>query len=166
MAIAVASWLPAGCSSDYPQAGNDETRLLSLTEKEYAVTRAAAEALLPGTGVSPAVIASRIDRELSMAGDPMRTDFKTVVGLIEHLTILGGKTQRFTLLSPADRLAYLRTWKNSRFTLRRGAYFALKGFVYYFTYSDPSTRALTQFAGPWPERFKMPIKPVDFGEIA
>jgi hypothetical protein len=165
-AIALAAWLPSGCAAEYPEARQDQTRLYVLTEKEYAVTRAAAEALVVGIPVSPGVVASRIDRELSIAGEPMRTDFKTVVGLMEHLTFLGGTTRRFTKLTPAERLAYLRTWKHSRFALRRGAYFALKGFVYYFTYSDPATRAHTRFAGPWPERFKLPIKPVDFGEIA
>lgn len=164
-AIVLASWLPAGCAAEYPEAGQDQTRLLSLTEKEYAVTRAAAEALLAGVPIAPSAIASRIDRELSIAGDPMRTDFKTVVGLMEHLTFLGGTTRRFTRLTPAERLAYLRTWKHSRFALRRGAYFALKGFVYYFSYSDPATRPITRFAGAWPERFQMPIKPVDFGQI-
>jgi hypothetical protein len=49
--------------------------------------------------------------------------------------------------------------------LRRGAYTALKGFVNYFAYSDPATRSITRFPGAWPERFKFPAYPVDFGEV-
>ena len=165
VAIAVASLLPAGCARDYPQATQDGARLQALTDKEYAIARAAAEALLVGVPVEPRVIAQRIDRELALAGDPMRKDFKTVLRLFEHLTLLGGKIRRFTALSPQDRLSYLRGWSRSRFALRRGGYYAIKGFVSYMAYTDPATRALTRFPGAWPERIKIPAYPVDFGEI-
>ena len=165
-AIALASLLPTGCTADYPQARASGAKLQTLTEKEFAITLAAAEALLIGVPVSPGAIASRIDNELAVAGDPMRSDFKTVLGLMEHLTLLSGQRRRFTQLTPQARLAYLSTWKRSRFTLRRGAYTALKGFVYYFAYSDPATRVLTRYPGTWPERFQLAIKPVDFGPIA
>jgi hypothetical protein len=90
---------------------------------------------------------------------------KTVLSLTEHLTPLGGRFKRFTELSAAQRLAYLRTWRDSSLQLRRAAYQALKGFVYYFAYIDDATRSITGFAGPWPERGKLPAKPVDFGDI-
>lgn len=165
-AIAVVSVLPAGCSADYPQAASDGITLQSLTAKEYAVARAAAEAFLADVPVQPAAIAQGIDAELAIAGDPMRTDMKTVLGLIEHLTLLGGRTRRFTALDPAARLAYLDTWARSRFNLRRGAYQALRGFVVYFAWTHPETRTITGFAGAWPERFSIPAYPVDYGEIA
>jgi hypothetical protein len=166
IAIAVASVLPAGCARDYPQAGRDGAKLQALSVKEYAIARAAAEALLVGVPVKPEDIAVRLDRELASAGDPMRKDFKSVLRLVEHLTFLGGRTRRFTALSPTDRLAYLQGWSRSRFALRRGAYYAMKGFVSYLAYSDPATRALTRFEGAWPERVKIAAYPVDFGEIA
>ena len=166
LAIALATLLPAGCAADYPHAAEDATDLEALTEKEYAITRAAAEALLVGVPVEPKVVATRIDRELAIAGLPMRKDFKTVLGLLEHLTPLGGHVHRFTKLEPAARLSYLNGWGQSRFALRRAAFSALKGFVYYFAYIDPATRALTRFPGPWPERVKIAAYPVDFGSIA
>jgi len=165
-AIALASLLPAGCSSDYPQADSDKASLLVLTPKQYAVARAAAEAILVGVPVSAAVVARRIDEELFLVGDPVRSDMQTVLGLFEHLTLLGGKLRKFTDLTPAERLAYLQGWSRSRLKLRRGAYFALKGFVQYFAWSDDATRPLTRFQGPWPERLNIPAKPVDFGVIA
>jgi len=164
-AITVASLLPAGCAADYPQAEEDGQDLKSLSPKEYAVARAAAEALLVGVPVTAATIAKRIDQELAWAGEPMRTDMKSVLSLMEHATPLGFRVRRFTALSPADRLAYLDTWRNSRFQLRRAAYQGLKGFVYYFAYIDPATRSMTGFAGPWQERVTIPAYPVDFGEI-
>ena len=165
-AIAAASLLPTGCARDYPQAAQDGTRLQSLTDKEYAVVRAAAEAMLVGVPVAPKTIAQRVDAELAVAGDPMRSDMKTVLGLIEHLTPLGGSLRRFTALTPERRLRYLRGWAQSRFALRRGAFQALKGFVHYFAYIDDRTRQHTGFEGAWPERFEIPAYPVDYGIIA
>ena len=165
-AIAAAALLPAGCSRDYPQAALDGVTLKSLTPKEYAVVRAAAEAMLEGVPVEPSTVAGRIDHELAVAGDPMRADMKTVLGLMEHLTPLGGRFRRFTALAPETRLAYLRGWARSRFELRRAAFQALKGFVNFFAYSDDRTRPLTGFEGPWPERFAIPAYPVDYGGVA
>jgi hypothetical protein len=164
-AILVASLLPAGCTADYPQAAQDKWKLHALTDKEYAIARAAAEAMLVGVPVTIASVAQGIDRELAAVGEPIRSDMKSVLGLIEHATILDLHARRFTALSPEQRRSYLNTWAQSRFDLRRGAYQALKSFVYYFAYIQDSTRPLTRFPGPWPERFKIPAKPVDFGEV-
>lgn len=163
--VTLASWLPTGCARTYPQASSDNADLKSLTPKEYAVARAAAEALLVGVPISATTIAKRIDQELAWAGEPIRTDMKTVLSMTEHLTPLGGRVKRFTALEPVQRLAYMMTWRDSRLQLRRAAYQAVKGFVYYFAYIDDATRAVTRFPGAWPERFKLPVKPVDFGEI-
>jgi len=164
-AIALASALPAGCARTYPQAGRDNADLKSLTPKEYAVARAAAEALLVGVPVSATTVAKRIDQEVAWVGEPIRTDMKTVLALMEHLTPLGGRVRRFTELEPKQRVAYMYTWRDSSLQLRRAAYQALKGFVYYFAYIDDATRGLTGFTGPWTERAKFPVVPVDFGEI-
>jgi hypothetical protein len=165
-AIVLASFLPAGCATDYPQAGQDGIELKSLSAKEYAVARAAAEALLEGTPVQPAVVAARIERELTLVGEPVRQDYRTVLNLIEHLTLLGGRTRRFTKLTPPERMKYLLGWSRSRFKLRRGAFYALKGFIHYFAYIDTATRPLTGFQGPWPERVEIAAHPVDFGPVA
>src|SRR5687768_6757573 len=162
-AIALASLLPAGCSSDYPQAEGDGIELKSLSEKQYAVARAAAEALLVGVPVTAATVAMRIDQELAWVGDPITTDMKTVLTLMEHATPLGLRARRFTSLNPEERLAYLKGWRDSRFQLRRAAYQAIKGFVYYMAYIDPATRSITGFEGAWPERTKIAAYPVDFG---
>ncbi|HEX6063726.1 MAG TPA: hypothetical protein VFZ04_05860 [Longimicrobiales bacterium] len=164
-AIALAAALPAGCARTYPQAGRDNADLKALTPKEYAVARAAAEALLVGVPVSATTVAKRIDQEVAWVGEPIRTDMKTVLALMEHLTPLGGRVKRFTNLEPKQRLAYMYTWRDSSLQLRRAAYQALKGFVYYFAYIDDATRGLTGFTGPWTERSKLPVKPVDFGEV-
>jgi hypothetical protein len=163
--IGLASLLPAGCARTYPQATRDNADLKALTPKEYAVARAAAEALLVGVPVSATTVAKRIDQELAWVGEPIRTDMKTVLNLTEHFTPLGGRIRRYTELEPAEWLAYMKTWRASRLQLRRAAYQALKGFVYYFAYIDDATRTITRFSGPWPERMTLPITPVDFGEI-
>jgi hypothetical protein len=164
-AIALASALPSGCATDYPAAATDGVELRSLTDKQYAVLRAAAEALLVSVPVTAAEVARAIDSELAIAGDPMRADMKSVLGLIEHGPILSGRFHRFTQLDAEARRADLRSWSRSRFALRRGAFQALKGFVMYFAYTRDVTRSLTGFPGPWPERLLIDVTPVDFGEI-
>lgn len=162
----MASLIPAGCASDYPQADADGVHLYALTPKEYAVARAAAEALLVGVPVAPGDVARTMDRELALVGDPVRADLKTVLTLLEHATPLGGRLRRFTSLDPEERRAYLATWMHSRFNLRRAVYQATRAAVYFYAYMRPSTRSITAFEGPWPERFRIPAYPVDFGEIA
>ena len=164
-AIALASSIPAGCARDYPQAEADGAALEALSAKEYATARAAAEAMLAGVPVEPAAVARSIDHELAMVGDPVRADMKTVLTLLEHTTLLEGHFQRFTALSPADRLHTLRGWGASRFKLRRGAYSAIKAFVHFTAYSNPATWGLTGFEGPWPGRVQIPAYPVDFGAV-
>lgn len=165
-AVAAASLLPAGCGRSYPAATVDGVALESLSPKEYAVARAAAEALLEGVPVAPADVARGIDRELAVAGEPMRSDMKTVLKLMEHGTLLSMRRRRFTALGPAERRAVLDDWATSRFNLRRAAFQALKGFVVYFAYSQDATRAMTGFPGPWPEYVRIEAYPVDYGEVA
>lgn len=158
--------LPAGCARDYPQASQDGHKLVTLTDRQYATARAAADAMLVGVAVTSASVAQAIDRELLAVGDPIRTDMKTVLSLVEHATVLDFHARPFTSLNVADRRAYLDTWARSRFDIRRTAYQALKSFVVYFAYIQDGTRAMTRFPGPWPERMQLPVTPVDFGEIA
>ena len=165
-AILLASLLPSGCGSDYPDATTDGVTLQSLTPKEYAILRAAADTILTGVPVKAKDVAVRIDRELAIAGEPMRKDFKTVLALVQHLTPMGGRVRQFTSLNTQERTKYLVGWSRSRFKLRRGAYYALKGFVSYFAYVDPATRGITRFQGAWPERMKIAAYPVDFGPVA
>jgi hypothetical protein len=167
IAVAVASLLPAGCTADYPQAEADGTQLASLSVKEYAVVRAAAEAMLDGIPVAPAEIATSIDRELAAVGDPVRSDLKSVLRLIEHLTLLAGHRRMFTELRPAERMSYLRGWATSRLALRRGAYQAIRGFVQYFAWIRPETRKLTGFTGPLREYLPVAlVRTVDYGDVS
>ncbi|HSJ26344.1 MAG TPA: hypothetical protein VK929_16815 [Longimicrobiales bacterium] len=165
-AVAAAAALPAGCSRDYPQAQAAGVDLRALSEKQYAVARAAAEVIVVDTPVSPDAIAAGIDAELAVAGEPMLSDMRTVLSLMEHGTILALQPRRFTALSPAARTRVLQSWATSRFNLRRAAYQALRGFVIYFAWVDDATRPLTGFPGPWPEYMNVPAYPVDFGDIA
>ncbi|HEX6588101.1 MAG TPA: hypothetical protein VF039_03680 [Longimicrobiales bacterium] len=164
LAIALASLLPGcGRSANAQDAGD----LRSLTEAEYETVRAAAEALLAGgPRVDPASIARRIDYELWAVGGAIEEDMRTVLQLLERLTFLGGRARRFSELDPQERLTYLHTWRDSRFNLRRASFNAVKSFIYFFSYSDPSTWQMTRFPGPWPGRVNVPVPPVDFGEIA
>jgi hypothetical protein len=166
VAIAVASLLPAGCTADYPQAAADGVTLSSLTPKEYAVARAAAEALLTDVPVEPDAIAAAIDAELAAVGEPIASDLRNVFRLLEHLTILGFHRRTFTELRPAERLKYLNGWATSRLGLRRAAFQAVRGFVQYFAYIRPETRSLTGFEGPLPEILDLPtVRTVDYGDV-
>ena len=165
-AVAVASVLPAGCAPDYAERRADGAALLALTPKEYAVARAAAEAMLVDVPVSPDAVATAIDAELAVAGEPMLTDMKTVLSLMEHGPLLSFRRKRFSALPPHARREVLDDWATSRFNLRRAAFQALKGFIIFFAYIDDSTRPLTRFPGPWPEKLSLPVYEIDYGEIA
>jgi hypothetical protein len=165
-AVAAASLIPAGCARDYPQAHAAGVSLQVLTPKQYAVARATAEALVVGVPVPPDTIAAGIDAELALAGDPVLSDMRTVLTLMEHGTLLSLRPRRFTALSPAARRAVLDDWSRSRFNLRRAAYQALRGFVVYFAWVDDATRPLSGFPGPWPEYVDVAAYPVDYGEVA
>ncbi len=164
--IAVASVLPPGRARDYPQAAQDGARLYALSARQYATARAAAEALLVEVPVPASRVAERIDREVALVGDPVRSDVRTVLTVLDHATILGGHLRPFTALSPAERRDYMRGWATSRFDLRRAVFQATRAFVYFYAYIDDATRRITGFEGPWPERFPgIPATPVDFGEV-
>ena len=165
-AIALASALPAGTLKAYSAAQEDGVDLKALSPKQYAVVRAAAEALLVDVPVDPGAVARAVDTDLAAVGDPIRSDMRTVFTLLEHLTPLGLRFRRFTALGIDDRRAYLMTWARSRFNLRRAAFQATRGFLYFNTYLREETWPVTGFPGPWPERFEFPVPPVDFGEIA
>ncbi|MEN8374251.1 MAG: twin-arginine translocation signal domain-containing protein [Gemmatimonadota bacterium] len=165
-AIALAGALPPGTLEAYPAAQQDGTRLRALSAKQYAVARAAAEALLVDVPVEPALVARAVDADLAAVGDPIRADMRTVLTLLEHLTPLSGHLRRFTSLNLEDRRAYLLDWARSRLNLRRAAFQATRGFLFFNTYLREETWAVTGFEGPWPERFSFPVPPVDFGEIA
>lgn len=159
-AVAVAGWLPGGGSSYPPQRG-----LQALTAKEHAIARAAAEALLIGVPVDPRSVADELDRELALMGEPILSDVKAVLGLIEHLTFLGGRLRRFTALDAEARLDYLNGWGTSRFNLRRAAFQAIRSLVHFMAWARNETRPITGFRGTWPENFDFPAYPVDFGEV-
>lgn len=165
LAIGLASLLP-GCGREAGAVGASGGELRSLTQKEFEVARGAADALLAGVPVDPAAIAERLDYELWAVGGAIEEDMRTVLQLLEHLTLLGGRLRRFSELDRPERLAYLETWRDSRFNLRRAAFNAVRSFVYFFAYSDPATWQATGFPGPWPGRIEAAVPPVDFGEIA
>lgn len=158
-ALALASWLPAGRS--YPA----QRGLQALTAKEHAIARAAAEALLQGVPVDPRSVADELDRELALMGEPILADVKAVLGLLEHLTFLGGRLRRFTALDPAARLDYLNGWATSRFNLRRAAFQAVRSLVHFIAWAREETRPITGYRGTWPENFDFPAYPVNFGEV-
>lgn len=164
LAIGLASLLP-GCGRSASVRGSVDLR--SLTEAEYETVRAAAEALMSGGApIDPASIATRIDYELWAVGGAIEQDMRTVLQLLERLTFLGGRVRRFSELDPEERLAYLHTWRDSRFNLRRASFNAVKSFVYFFSYSDPATWRMTGFPGPWPGQVNVPVPAIDFGEVA
>jgi hypothetical protein len=165
MAIALASWLPAGCAADHPHAARDGVKLRALTPKQYATARAAAEALLVGVPAGAAAVAARMDQELALIGDPVRSDMKTVLSLLENLTIFAGFTAPFSELSKESRLVCMNDWRDSRFALRRGSFQATKSFIYFYAYAEDGTRTVTGFNGPWREHTHVAAYPVDFGTI-
>lgn len=62
--------------------------------------------------------------------------------------VLDWKIRRFTQLSDAEKDAYLAGWMNSRFEVRRMAFFALRNLSFLGYYSQDATWSGIGYAGP------------------
>jgi hypothetical protein len=130
---------------------------IGLSIKELAVVRAIVEALLPADGDLPGGLAlgvhQRIDEEVWAAPDPVRSDLKSAIVLIEHLPPLLGFPGRFSRLAPDEREACLRAMLLAGPTPVVQAAVALKQMCSLFYYSRAETWGALGYDGPWvPEK--------------
>ena len=131
----------------------------AISAREAQVLMAAAEALLPPLGPSPAVVAANVDRFLATFTDERRVQVRALLGLVEQLTPIGGRIERFSSLSPQGREAYLaglasRGWAGAL------AVKSLRNLCLVGYYQEPATWNLLGYPGPWGDA-AVPVTPCE-----
>jgi hypothetical protein len=125
--------------------------LKTLDEKEFAVLAAVAARTVRIEGADPVQIAQSIDDLMSRNPPEVRSDFKKLLGLFENALaglIFDARPKPFTRLSPEAQDAVLKNWRDSRITVRRAGYQALRKLTCAAHYAQPSCYASVGYPGP------------------
>ncbi len=130
-----------------------DTALEYFTDKEYAILKAAADTLVPGTLTAPSASALRvpaaIDHFLATSEPELGEQFRQLVLVLEHgTTVFGFKFRRFTEMTRAERTAYLARWRDSDLDIQRQGYVGLKKLVNTFYFIDPGAWKAIGYPGP------------------
>lgn len=125
---------------------------LAFDVKEFAIAKAAVEAMLPAADGLPSGIElgipQQIDEQLFMAPVALKADFKNGLQLLEHATLVNGHRSRFTALPLPDRSAYLDALMSGPNEALRQVAFGLKEMVHLRYYSDPKVWKAIGYDGP------------------
>lgn len=127
----------------------------TLAVREYAILRALAARMVPGSpthpGASSLHVAARVDRELAFHSERLRRDVADALRLVEWWP-LATRFARFTRLAPDAQDAELTAHAASRHAFRRSALQGLKFLVMFFHYSQDEAWIGTGYDGPWVPR--------------
>ncbi len=140
--------------------------LTVLTLREYSILQALAKRLIPPLDGFPSVeavdVAGNADRIIAKLDEGARAELRQLIGLFENALpalLFGGRLSPFTQLSGDEQDAVLREWRDSRLTLRRTGYNALRVLLLSAFYGSPLSWPGMGYAGP-PPGFHQPDAPV------
>ena len=155
-----ALFLRPGKKWDVPSEG-----LLALSEREYGVAMAIATRMIPVTGDFPTLEKVRVvfnaDRILTKVDDTALKEMKQLLNLFENALpnfLFGLRLSPFTQMGPAEQDAVLAEWMNSRLSVRRTGYTALRSLLLAAYFVRPETWAAVGYGGP--PKFHDPNAPV------
>ena len=103
--------------------------LVALSERQFQVLAAVAARVLDGRGADAVAVAHGVDHSLSYALPDTAKDIGDLLGLFDNALaslLFDGRATPFTALPPEAQDAALRAWRDSRVTLRRSGYQALR----------------------------------------
>ena len=128
-------------------------KVLSL--EEYSVIASIADRVIPaGNGFpSPTEMrcAEHVDELLAPAHPGAVKELKQLIALFENALagfLFDRRMSPFTQLAPEDQDDVLREWRDSRITLRRSGFKALKNLVCAGYYCNPATYPAVGYPGP------------------
>ena len=127
------------------------TPLKVLDEKQFAVLAQVASRTVRIEGADPIQIAHSIDDLMSRNPPEVQSDFKQLLGLFENALsglIFDGRPKPFTRLSPEAQDGVLANWRDSRITVRRAGYQALRKLTCAAHYAQTSCWASVGYPGP------------------
>lgn len=122
-----------------------------LTEKEYKIVRALAEALIPSGGAFPLGAedlnaAEKVDALLHYLRTDLRTEIKVMMKFLNYSPLFSLRFSTFSRMSLEERIAYLQIWEESRFYFRRAILLALKALVCMAFYADPKVEEILGYS--------------------
>jgi hypothetical protein len=123
-----------------------DTIAIALSEKELAVARALAAALVPDELAR--AVPQRLDEEVWAAATHIQEDLKGALFVLEHGPLLVGFHSRLTHLDVEERRACLRAMLTSDRPVLVQAAVALKQMIQLFAYAQPEAWAAIGYEGP------------------
>lgn len=128
-----------------------------LSAREYAVMWAIVQRFAPAREGFPSADTLKttlaVDGIFAMLEEVTRAELKQLLMLFENALpnfLFGGRTTPFTQLAPTEQDEVLAEWRDSRLTLRRTGYLALRGLVMAAYYGNRETWAAVGYPGPPP----------------
>jgi hypothetical protein len=145
----------AAASASAPVLSAGDGRILAALAERITHTGDAAMPAFSQTAAMPA-----IDGALRQLPPDLVEQLSWGLWLFEYgPPVLIGRLSTFTGLTPEWQDAYLTTWEQSRFQLRRVAFQAVKNLAFLGYYSQDSTWKGIHYQGPW-----VPMPRVVIGE--
>lgn len=128
-----------------------------LNAAEYAVMWTIVQRFVPvrdGFPVADSINTTvAADGIIALLEDVTRDEIKQLLMLFENALpnfLFGGRTVPFTQLNPTDQDEVLAEWRDSRLTLRRTGYRALRGIAIAAYYGNKATWSAVGYSGPPP----------------
>jgi hypothetical protein len=128
-----------------------------LNAAEYAVMWAIVQRFVPVREGFPTAdslnTAVACDGVMALMEEVTQGELKQLLMLFENALpnfLFGGRADPFTQLMPAEQEQVLSEWRDSRLTIRRTGYLALRGIVMAAYYGNKATWAAGGYAGPLP----------------
>jgi hypothetical protein len=152
-------WGSGGSDLVGPGGAALSAQLRCLSIGDMAILRAALLRILDGaeppvsnsaTGRADGAVQQCLfaDRYLAGLAAPIRSDFRALLGLLQHWPLVSGYRSRFTHLSTAEQDRVLSTWQRSRWDLLRQGFHGLKALCCFAHYQDARSFPSIGYSGP------------------
>ena len=153
LALGGGAFLATRRSAQVPMPGG----LQVLNASEYAVMWAIVQRFAPAHEGFPAADSINTtvaaDGILALLEEVTQGEIKQLLMLFENALpnfLFGGRTSPFTQLNPTEQEEVLAEWRDSRLTLRRTGYRALRGIAIAAYYGNKATWSAVGYPGPLP----------------
>jgi hypothetical protein len=132
-----------------------QTPLKALTQKQFSVFVAIAEAVVGGSDPDPRAlqVAEKVDLTLSRVDPRVAEELVLGLGLMESAAaglLLDGRLRPLSQLPLERRRAVLRSWRSASITPLRSAFKAVHGFVSAAYWTSPEAFDALGYPGPQP----------------
>lgn len=153
LALGGGGWLATRRGAQVPMPGG----LQVLNAAEYAVMWAIVQRFAPAHEgfPSPDTLKTAVacDGIIALLEEVTQAELKQLLMLFENALpnfLFGGRSSPFTQLDPVEQDQVLAEWRDSRLTLRRTGYRALRGLAIAAYYGNTATWSAVGYPGPLP----------------